>query len=247
MIPCIDMVNHSSKANSYYEPSASSVALLLRPDVKLGIGEEITISYGTAKSKAEMLFSYGFIEEGSTAKGMTLTLEPAPEDPLGKAKAAAFAKPPIIQIVEDQGGSHWDSPFIYFMCLNEEDGLEFRVLQQTDGSRGQLKVFWQGLDVTNSTDNFESHIADHELKDVFKLRAVALLQDRIRQQLERLFESGEMVGSLAETNFVAPQRQRNALQLRQSEIVILEKLFAVLDMQVSVLRKHFDHDPAHGS
>ena len=236
MIPCIDMVNHSSVANSYYEPTADGVALLLRPDVKLDIGEEITISYGNAKSEAEMLFSYGFIDRGSSAKGLTLNLEPNPEDPLGKAKAAAFAKPLVVQIVEEQGNPHWESPFIYFMCLNEDDGLDFRVLQQTDGSRGQLKVFWQGLDVTDSTDKFEFHVRDHELRDVFKLRAVVLLQSRVRQQLERLLESDDMVKSLAETTFVASSSQGNALQLRQSETLVLEKLFSGLDMQVRKFR-----------
>lgn len=236
MIPCVDMVNHSSKPNSYYEPKSEGVALLLRPDVKLNIGAEITISYGTSKSEAEMLFSYGFIDEGSIEKGLTLTLEPFEDDPLGKAKAAAFAKPPIVRIEDEEGCFQWYSPFLYLMCLNEEDGLEFRVLQQTDGSRSQLKVFWQESDVTEATDDFESLISNHELKDVFKLRAVALLQDRIRQQLERLYESEDMLQSLAGTGLVAPQSQGSALQLRESETAILEKTFAVIDMQVGFPR-----------
>lgn len=232
MIPCVDMVNHSSEPNSYYEPTAEGISLLLRPDVKLDIGAEITISYGTSKSEAEMLFSYGFIDEGSIEKGLTLTLEPFDDDPLGKAKAVAFARPPIVRIVDQEGAFQWESPFLYLMCLNEEDGLEFRVLQQTDGSRSQLKVFWQGSDVTDATDDFESLVSDHELKDVFKLRVVALLQDRIRQQLERLYESEDMVQSLAGTALVTLQSQGSALQLRRSEAVILEKTFAVVDMQV---------------
>ncbi|KUJ18403.1 SET domain-containing protein [Mollisia scopiformis] len=235
MIPCVDMVNHHSRANSYYEPTSDGVALLLRPNKKVDIEEEISISYGTSKSEAEMLFSYGFIDEDSNKKGLTLTLEPLLDDPLGKAKAAAFKKPPTVRVSEDQGALCWESPFLYLMCLNEEDGLEFKVLQQTDGSRSQLRVFWQGSDVTNATDNFESLTANHELKDVFKLRAVALLQDLTREQLGRLHESEDMVQSLAGTAFASPQSQGNALQLRQSETVILENMFGVLEMQKNKL------------
>ena len=66
MIPCLDMVNHSVDPNSYYEiSSAGGVNLAIRPGVKLEVKSEITISYGATKSEAEMLFSYGFIDEGS--------------------------------------------------------------------------------------------------------------------------------------------------------------------------------------
>jgi len=59
MVPCLDMANHSSVPNAYYEETSdNSVALLLRPDVKVEVGAEITISYGTSKTPAEMLFSY---------------------------------------------------------------------------------------------------------------------------------------------------------------------------------------------
>src|SRR6266536_4701242 len=85
MIPCVDMVNHSSKPNSYYELAPDSgISLLLRPGVKLDVGSEVSISYGTSKTQAEMLFSYGFIDEDSTANGLVLSLEPFPDDPLGK-------------------------------------------------------------------------------------------------------------------------------------------------------------------
>lgn len=236
MIPCVDMVNHSSKPNSYYEPTPDSrISLLLRPGVKLDVGSEVTISYGTSKTQAEMLFSYGFIDEGSTANGLVLSLEPFLDDPLGKAKAASFIGPSVVRISSEEGNFGWESPFLYLMCLNEEDGLDFRVLQQTDGSCSQLKVFWQGSDVTKKTNTFETLIQSHTLGDVFKLRAVALLQDRIRGQLERIYESEETVESFADQALVRgfPQRQRLALQLRNTEAAILNGILAALDVQVS--------------
>ncbi|KAG4429253.1 hypothetical protein IFR05_015260 [Cadophora sp. M221] len=236
MIPCIDMVNHSSQANSYYErKSDKNLVLLLRPDEQLEAGSEVTISYGSSKSHAEMLFSYGFIDEESTTQGLTLSLDPFPDDPLGKAKVAAFTKPTILRVFEEEGKVQWESTFIYFLCLNEEDGLDFKVLQQNDGSLGQLKVFWQGSDVTGVTDNFESLTSDHPLKDVFKLRVIAMLQDRIRQQLECLYESEDAIQALGSTSLVSQDRYRSALQLRKSEIRILEQAFNATDKEKSSL------------
>ncbi len=227
------MVNHSAQANSYYERmSDNNLALLLRPDIQLEAGSEITISYGSSKTEAEMLFSYGFIDQQSTGKGLTLPLEPFPDDPLGKAKVAAFSKPAVVQIFEKGGEVRWESPFAHFMCLNEEDGLEFKVLQQTDGSLGKLKVFWQGCDVTDSTDNFEGLTSSHEFKDIFQLRVIALLQDRLRQQLEYLYESEDAVQSLSSMPSVSRDRQTIALELRKSETLILEKAFGVTNKDV---------------
>ncbi|KAG9236231.1 hypothetical protein BJ875DRAFT_237772 [Amylocarpus encephaloides] len=199
MVPCLDMANHSAKANSYYEEDPNvGVTLLLRPDVELEATSEITISYGETKSKAEMLFSYGFIDEnGPESQKLVLAIEPIPEDPLAKAKLASFVGKPLLTISHGEGNTVWAGPFLYFMCLNEEDGLEFKVLQETDGTRSPLRVFWKGSDVTEATDTFESLLDDHELKDVLKLRAVTLLEDKIEQQLQRLARSAEAIKALA--------------------------------------------------
>ncbi|TVY93002.1 SET domain-containing protein [Lachnellula willkommii] len=238
MVPCLDMANHSSVPNAYYEQTSNdSVALLLRPDVELSLTSEITISYGELKSEAEMLFSYGFINESSTSKALVLPLEPFPDDPLGKAKLAAFAGKPVVRISVDQDSVQWECPFLYLMCLNEEDGLDFKVLQETDGSRSQLKVFWQESDVTDIAGTFESLIGSHKLKDVFKLRAVALLHDRIRQQLERLYGSEETLQSLTDLAHVSPDFLKNAIQLRTRETELLQTAFAFVDMQLTAEQK----------
>ncbi|TVY82333.1 SET domain-containing protein [Lachnellula suecica] len=237
MVPCLDMANHSSEPNAFYEQTADkTVALLLRPDIELGVNSEVTISYGDTKSAAEMLFSYGFIDESSSAsKTLVLPIEPFPDDRLGKAKLAAFRKPPVVRISANLDTIDWKCPFLYLMCLNEEDGLEFKILQQTDGHRSPLRVFWQGSDVTDATDSFESFIDGHALQDVFKLRAVALLHDRIRQQLERLYGSEETVQLSADLSQVYPAARSSALQLRASETAILENAFASIDMQKNEL------------
>ena len=231
MVPCLDMANHAASANAYYEQNSdNSVTLLLRPDIVLDTAAEITISYGTTKTAAEMLFSYGFVDEQSDANAIVLPLEPFEDDPLGKAKLAAFNGRPIARISFVDEEFEWESPFLYLMCLNEEDGLDFKVLQQNDGSRSQLRVFWQDADVTEQTSTFEALVSQHELADVFKLRVVALLHDRIRQQLERLYESDDAVQSLA--SMLSERCQGAALQLRKAEAKVLEEAFSALDLEV---------------
>jgi hypothetical protein len=232
MVPCLDMANHSHMANAYYERTADgSVALFLKPDTELNAEEEVTISYGSSKSAAEMLFSYGFIDEQSATNGIALTLEPFQDDPLGKAKTVAFSGPPIVRITLLEDSIKWESPFLYMLCLNEEDGLEFKVLQETDGSRSSLRVFWQDSDVTEETDSFENLVSSHELADIFRLRVVAILHERIREQLGLLYDSEETVQSLA--SIFNSGRHSTAFQLRVAETRVLEKAFAAVDVQVS--------------
>ncbi|KAM3066802.1 hypothetical protein ACMFMG_011871 [Clarireedia jacksonii] len=240
MVPCLDMANHSSTPNAYYEQtSAGDISLLLRPHMELQQGTEITISYGSGKSDAEMLFSYGFIDRNSTIAELVLDLEPMPEDPLGKAKVAALCDRPFVRIWGDEEEKiYWESPFLYLLCLNEEDGLEFKVLQETDGSRSPLRVFWQGSDVTESTNTFEALISSHELVDIFKLRAVTILQDRIRQQLERLYGSEDIVETLATTAMISEDKKVNAFKLRRTETAILEAAYETVEAEKSQFMKN---------
>lgn len=233
MIPVLDMVNHSNAAVAFYEEATDNdVVLLLHQGVKLDAGSEITISYGDYKSQAEMLFSYGFIDGQSSVKELVLTLDTPPDDPLGKAKLAAFSGPPTVHIFEKDGLIAWNGPFLYLMCLNEEDGLDFGTLQETDGSCSQLRVFWQGSDVTERTDAFESLIGNHILKDVFRLRVLVLLQDRIQEQSSRLLESEETAQSKAASARDSPGRS-DALTLRRTEAALLDHAYTAVDMQVS--------------
>jgi hypothetical protein len=240
MVPCLDIVNHARDANAYYEQTSNGDAvLLLRPNEKAESGEEITISYGSSKSAAEMLFSYGFVDEGIDTDNLVLDLHPLPDDPLGKAKVAAFSGRPVVCISSAASAVEWSSHFLYFMCVNEEDGLEFRVLQQTDGSRSQLQVFWQDTDITDSTADFEQHIAQHPLKDVFSLRAVCILGDHLREQLGRLYASEDMI-TIIETSMIAMDKDllTEASKLRDRETALLEKAFNALDIQVSWQLEH---------
>jgi len=235
MVPCLDIVNHARDANAYYEQiSNGDTVLLLKPNEKVQSAEEITISYGPSKSAAEMVFSYGFVDEGIDKDSLVLGLHPLSDDPLGKTKIAAFSGRPVVRISSEASAVEWSSPFLYFMCVNEEDGLEFRVLQQTDGLQSQLQVFWQDTDVTDSTADFEQHITQHPLKDIFSLRAVCILENRLQEQLERLYATDDM-STIIETSMTEMDKGRftTASKLRRRETTLLEKAFNGLNSQVS--------------
>ncbi|KAG7288692.1 hypothetical protein NEMBOFW57_005048 [Staphylotrichum longicolle] len=235
MVPCIDMLNHSAAPSAYYEESPKDeVVLLPRPGVRVAQGDEITISYGEAKSAAEMLFSYGFIDRASTADGLVLPLSPFPDDPLAKAKLVAFGEAPKIHVARDDGRDgpiRWRSAFAYLMCVNEEDGLEFRVLQQTDGGR-QLRVFWQDEDVTDRTSAFETLLRDHPLSALFGLRVATVVQECLQTQLERMQSTAPPDAASGE---LREDCYRAALLLREIEMDILERAIEALEEERSSL------------
>ncbi|OLN85540.1 SET domain-containing protein 8 [Colletotrichum chlorophyti] len=236
MVPVLDLANHSTSANAYYEENGKDeVVLLLRPGCRVSSGEELTISYGDAKSGAEMLFSYGFIDPASTADRMTLSLAPIDDDPLGKAKLHIFGGAPTVEFSRTNGAVEWKSPFAWLMCLNEEDGLSFRVLQDTGGSR-ELRLFWQEEDVTATTTDFEKHVEGHPLAQIFRLRVVAVLQDLVAAQLERLATGvslEDLDESLNEGGLVCGTCIGAAATLREQETSLLEAVLQALEDEVS--------------
>ncbi|KAK0643050.1 hypothetical protein B0T16DRAFT_429824 [Cercophora newfieldiana] len=231
MVPCIDMVNHSRDATAHYDENAKSeVTLLLRPGVTVSEGQEVTISYGEAKSAAEMLFSYGFIDQESTTEALVLPLEPFEDDPLAKAKLVGYGEAPKLHVARDGDSVVWKSPFVHLMCVNEEDGLDFRVLQDTDGGR-QLRVFWQGEDATDQTKNFESLVQNHPLGAIFRLRSVTVVQERLQTQLDLAlsYDTDEDIGD------VRPECLEAAKTLRRIEVGILEDGIKALEREKTLL------------
>ncbi|KAI0143944.1 SET domain-containing protein [Hypoxylon sp. NC0597] len=236
MVPCLDLVNHSSKATAYFdENSTGDVTLNLRKGCTVSRGEEVTINYGRDKSPAEMLFSYGFIDSDSTSRSLVLPLEPLDDDPLAAAKLHAFGTSPKLELVEDENGiPHWSAPFVYLMCLNEEDGLQFRVLQETDGSR-HLKMFWQDVDVTHAPNTVKDLIRGHELYQVFELRVITVILNIIQQQFQELSDSQ---GRAKAAESVREEIWQAVSHLKSLETSILEKSLRALDEQRAQILEH---------
>jgi len=187
MVPCVDMANHSNDPDAYYdEDSEGDVEILLRPGFTVKTGDEVSITYGKFKSAAEMLFSYGFIDPSSSSKDeMTLAVESFPDDPLAQAKVHMFGGLPTVRLSRTDGKLTWESAFLHFMVLNEEDGLDFRILQDNDGGR-ELRLFWQEEDVTGRAQDFETITKDHPHSLLFRLRAVTVLAQQLSNQLDRI-------------------------------------------------------------
>ncbi|KAI1418728.1 SET domain-containing protein [Hypoxylon sp. FL1857] len=236
MVPCLDLVNHSSQATAYFDENGKGdVVLYLRKGCTVSPNDEVTIDYGKDKSPAEMLFSYGFIDPDSTARSLVLPLEPLDDDPLATAKLHAFGKPPKLEFGEDENGvPHWSAPFVYLMCLNEEDGLQFRVLQETDGSR-HLKMFWQDADVTRVPNTIKDLIRDHELYEIFELRVITVILNIIEQQLHELTYSRDGAG---EPESVREEIWQAVSCLKSLESSVLKKSQEALEEQRNQLLEH---------
>ena len=234
LVPCLDLVNHSHQHTAYFEENDDhGVALLLRDGASIPPRVEITINYGQEKSAAEMLFSYGFIEPTSaTRHGLSLPLKLMDDDPLLKAKLHVFHQIPTLEIREDQNGTpQWSAPFVYLMCLNEEDGLDFRILQQTDGSQ-DLKMYWQDRDVTDTPGAFRELVGGHDLQKIFELRSVSVIFEMVQEQLERLniHEQGSSVPEV-----VRAEALYAAAELRNIEADLLKRTLEVLDHEVRTI------------
>ncbi|KAL7914832.1 hypothetical protein GGI35DRAFT_474545 [Trichoderma velutinum] len=224
MVPGLDMANHSQTHSAYYDESSDGdVVLLPTSRSRVLSGGEITISYGQAKSPAEMLFSYGFIDHDSSVKEVTLHVAPLPDDPLGRAKLRVYDGPPTVRLSLTEQGFQWNSPFLYLLVLNEEDGLAFRIAQDTSGER-QLKLLWQDEDVTDRTNELETLVQNHDLYQVFKLRAVAVLEERVAMQLDRIS---------SELSYGATEQPQAANQPRAECMLAAETL---RDLETQVLQ-----------
>lgn len=231
MVPCLDLVNHSTQATARFEEvSQDQVTLVLRDGLSISKGQEITIDYGQGKSAAEMLFSYGFIDPNCQVGKVVVPLEPMEDDPLGKAKLRIIGSPPAIQVTDGEDGiPEWSSPFAYLMCLNEEDGLNFAMVQETDGTR-ELRLYWQDEDATARMNELGSLIKGHELCKIFELRVVTVVSECLQEKL------GELKTPVNSSKYPGPTREnivRTATHLREVEEDLLERMVEKLEVQVS--------------
>lgn len=216
MVPCIDMANHASADGTkalYEADNEGNAVLLVREGVSVMKGEEVSITYGDTKGACEMLFSYGFIDAvmlaESDAREIFLDLEMMDDDPLAMAKKHVSTAAPGVKITRHAGNGNgkgegegvqgakakmdWTSEYIYLLIINEEDGLEFEVLQTIDDSR-ELRVSWKGSPLTEIT-LLPSLLEKEELYPVYRLRAVTVLQQRVDEQLRSLEAfGGELEG-----------------------------------------------------
>lgn len=206
--------------------------------------------YGDQKSASEMLFSYGFLDAGmEETTQLTLGVEFPEDDPLGVAKKILCKEAPGIRVLSSQasrhpdltsstgfGDSYWDSPLMWWLSVNEEDGLEIGVAQTTDGSR-ELEAKWKGTKIQSASQLVDFITAD-PLADIFQLRAVVLVLERLESQLSVLRQTDQALEGLREkptllANIFRPEIFDLASRLRKFETALLEQTVEGLMQQVS--------------
>ncbi|KAK2764440.1 hypothetical protein FQN54_009134 [Arachnomyces sp. PD_36] len=199
MVPCVDMANHASgdPTMALYDTDPQGNAALSLRDGKeksLAVGGEITITYGDEKGAAEMIFSYGFLESDiEDARQLFLDLDIPNDDPLKPAKKMFCDDAPGLRLFTKPGSNAtgWESDFVWWSCVNEEDGLDFSVVQSNDGKK-ELLVTWKGEEI-KSSERLKGLLSTDPLWDLFQLRAVVLVQGRIDSQYSEMREVDEYV------------------------------------------------------
>ena len=221
MVLYIDFANHASgeKTNAIYQADHNGNCLLTFDGEKsVQSGDEVNITYGDDKGACEMIFSYGFLEAGmENAATLFLDIAIPNDDPLKRAKQAFATCAPGVRLNLKLGQVVWESKYIWLLVVNEEDGLEFSVVQTTIGER-ELQAHWNGENISNSSE-IESKLRSHRLWDVFCLRATVMLGGRVEEQLEALDSTVEMHQSTSIQDSHVRERPRKLI----AELALLER------------------------
>ncbi|KAF1962215.1 SET domain-containing protein [Byssothecium circinans] len=230
MVPGIDMANHASgdaTAALYDTNENGNGVLVLRDGKEIKQGGEVTITYGDEKGACENLFSYGFLESTmSSAQTMLLDLDIPDDDPLRPAKLYVNNSAPGFRLFDTHGRTQWSSDYVWLVVVNEEDGLDFKVKQTIDGKK-EIQSFWKEREL-NDTLKLRGYLEEDPLWEVFQLRAVVLMQNRVDEQIETL----RAVGDIERTNTVRKGPWELAAQLRSLEFDMLQRAASALESEV---------------
>lgn len=238
MVPCIDMANHATGEDTvahYDTDNDGNAVLVLHDGKKTHAGEEITITYGDDKGACEMIFSYGFVDSTMTsARELFLDLDIPDDDPLKLAKKAVSNSAPGFRLFEQSNSISWEGSFVWLIVVNEEDGLEFKLLQNSNGER-ELQAAWKD-EVVPDMSKLESLAESELLWDVFNLRATAILQDRVEKQLLLFEKSKAYFNELMSDENLDPSIRDNAKKLRDLEETLM--LHAYEDFESKVYTRY---------
>lgn len=245
MVPCIDLANHCSHEGTvaiYEQDSEGNAVLVLRDGKSLQENDEVTISYGDEKGACEMLFSYGFLEDTMTsAETLFLSLSIASEDRQQAGKLSIADCAPGFKLI-DAGDEEidWTGDYIWLLCVNEDDKLHFDVARTVDGDE-EIHAFFGDHRLTDGAAELRRLLAQSELWDVYRLRAVSLLQQRVFEQLQVLVGTQESVedvevpdGGEMEGMGVRKEVLDKVMRLRRLEGELLERAYGDFETQVSL-------------
>lgn len=240
MVPCVDLANHASHEDTvaiYEKDEDSNTVLLLRDGKTVKEGDEVTITYGDEKGACEMLFSYGFLEDGMrSAETLFLSLAIPHDDPQQMAKMKIADSAPGFKLVDAGNGRlDWNGEFIWLLCVNQEDGLRFQLARTVDGEGEEIHGFFGDHELTGGATELYSLLSKSELWDVYRLRAITILQQRVFDQLQVLYSTQEDMENVpygANTD-VRERPYKLAMKLRELEFDLLNTAYEDFEKQVS--------------
>ncbi|KAK0929422.1 hypothetical protein LTS16_016739 [Friedmanniomyces endolithicus] len=237
MVPCIDLANHAAgdATTAIYEKDGDGNAVLLLRDGKsLAKGEEVTITYGDEKGACEMLFSYGFSEsERQTAETLFLSLSIPDDDPYRGAKMGFADCAPGFKLIDTgEVEVDWKGDFIWLLCVSAEDGLHFDLARTVDGEE-EVHAFFGEHELVGGAQELHAVLGKTEMWDVYRLRAVTILQQRVFEQMQVLCGTQEDIEATAhgEGTDVRDRCYEQAMQLRRLEMRLLNSAYEDFELQ----------------
>ena len=234
MVPLLDMANHASGDDTvalYETDEFGNAVLQLREGKSVKSGDEVTITYGDQKGASEMIFSYGFLETSmSDARQMFLPLDIPFDDPLRTAKRGVCDEVPGVRLsFRPDGKIEWESRFVWWACVNEEDGLAFRLVQANDGEK-ELKLLWKNEEI-GAPDLPETLLMD-PFRKVSELRATVLLQEKIEEQARELEDTEEPFVECLHRSEIRNNCWQIVRRLRTLELDLLAEAYQTLEGEV---------------
>jgi hypothetical protein len=215
--------------------------------------------YGDEKGASEMIFSYGFVEDTmKDARQLFLPLNVPGDDPLKLAKKAFCKDAPGVRLFAHAGKSArdeptywpltgWESPFIWWSCVNEEDGLHFELLQTQQGDQ-ELRASWKdtelGLSSSTELTSLKNMLEKDSLWDLFQLRATVMLQEKLFRQLslledtEDVFLSDVHYDESGEQTGIRTEVYNTIKKLRNLETILLRSALWTLEQDVRCFLFH---------
>ncbi|KAK3066039.1 hypothetical protein LTR53_017757, partial [Teratosphaeriaceae sp. CCFEE 6253] len=237
MVPCIDLANHTAREATiaiYERDRDGNAILLLRPGKSVAKGEEITITYGDEKGACEMIFSYGFLEhDRQSAETVFLSLSLPDNDPFRAVKTDfADCAPGFKLINTGDGETDWTGEFIWLLCVSAEDGLHFDLARTVDGGE-EVHAFFGEHELAGGAHELYTLLGKSSMWDVYRLRAVAILQQRVFEQMQVLYGSQDDAEAVAhgEGTDVRERCYEQAMQLRRLEFELLERAYEDFEKQ----------------
>ncbi|GIZ40378.1 hypothetical protein CKM354_000371800 [Cercospora kikuchii] len=262
MIPGMDLASHAAheRTNAFYDRGYGKYHLYLMKGKELKVGEEVCITYGDEKGACEMLFSYGFLDEHmDTAETLFLSLN-IPDDDISRSAKMKIANcAPGFKLIDisssfspnindpesstqdaneddpsSSGTIDWTGDFIYLLCVTPSDGLEFQLAQTIDTtSEPELQATFNGTELPEGAISLRRLLAASDKWDVYRLRAIVILQQRVFEQMQVLYSSQEDMESVphGEGTDVRDVCYEQAMKLRRLEFELLEKAYEDFEKQ----------------